>query len=250
MTQEEHTMHVALNRTAPPPAERLGAPYLEINGTYAVHNRYLRITLLCAGLVILLMSAAGWRFAKEYADRKPLVIRVNAEGDAQAAPYSILEYKPREPEIRYFLNRFVIDHFSLVRATAKDAFQRKLYFLSAEMAKKVMDTESPALATFMATGTEEVDVEVSNVTIEQLETSPYKASISFDKVVRTVASTQPVRRERFVSHVQFKLLEKTPNSLIPVNPLGMVITYLRSDQAFDQPSPTHQQPSARLGGAF
>ena len=197
------------------------------------------------------MSAAGWRFAKEYADRKPLVIRVNAEGDAQAAPYSILEYKPREPEIRYFLNRFVIDHFSLVRATAKDAFQRKLYYLSQELAKQAMaETNTAALATFMATGTEEVDIEVSNVTIEQLETAPYKASISFDKVVRTVASTQPVRRERFVSHVQFKLLEKTPNNLIPVNPLGMVITYLRSDQAFDQPSPTPQQPSARLGGAY
>jgi type IV secretory pathway TrbF-like protein len=253
MTPQEHTLHTALNRSAPVPEERPGAPYLEIHSMYAVHNRYLRIALMVSCVVILLLSAYGWRFSAELANRKPIVIRVNSDGDAMTAPYSILDYKPREPEIRHFLNRFIIDHYSLIKATARDAFQRKLFYLTAEMARAAMDEErrTAARATFMASGTEEADVEVLNVAIEQLEVAPYKATITFDKVFRTVGTTHISRRERYVAHCQFKMLDRVPNTFVPVNPLGLVVTYLRQDQAFDQLPPQQSATTApRQGGGF
>lgn len=248
MTPEQHTLHTALNRSAPPPQELAGSPYLEIHSSLEVHNRYLRLALAMSTIGIMLQGAAGWRFSSEYANRKPLVIRVNSDGDAQAAPYAMLDYKPREPEIRYFLNRFIIDHYSLVKATTKDSFQRKLFYLSAEMARAAMDEEqrTATRATFLVSGTEETDVEVSNVTIEQLETAPFKASVTFDKVFRSVNDNRTLRRERYVAHCQFRMLDKVPNNFVTVNPLGLVISYLRQDQSFEVPQP--QPSSARMGG--
>lgn len=37
-------------------------------------------------------------------------------------------------------------------------------------------------------------------------------------------------------HVQFIVMDKVPHNLIPVNPLGLTITYLREDQAFTNES--------------
>jgi type IV secretory pathway component VirB8 len=39
-------------------------------------------------------------------------------------------------------------------------------------------------------------------------------------------------RETAVAQVQFVLRDQVPNALIPVNPLGLTITYLRVDRAF------------------
>src|SRR4051812_42237511 len=118
-----HTMHTVLSRSVPVPEEQARIPYLEIEAAWAVHNRYLRIALGCSCLTIVLMAAAGWKLSREYAGVRPLVIRVNEAGDAVAAPYTSLRYQPREPEVRHFLMRFVQDHYSRIRATARDAFQ-------------------------------------------------------------------------------------------------------------------------------
>jgi hypothetical protein len=40
------------------------------------------------------------------------------------------------------------------------------------------------------------------------------------------------RRERYVAHLVFIVKDRVPNALIPINPLGLTITYFRDDQAF------------------
>ena len=40
------------------------------------------------------------------------------------------------------------------------------------------------------------------------------------------------KRERFVGHFVFVVKDRVPNALIPINPLGLTITYFREDQAF------------------
>ena len=127
-----------------------------------MHNRYLRLALCCACLVIVALTTAYWKMALEMRNIKPLVIRVNEAGDVMAAPYVSLHYQPREPEVRHFLMRFVQDHYSRIRATARDAFQRKLFFLDAAHARATMEEESRAksLQAFLSGNDDEVDVYV------------------------------------------------------------------------------------------
>ena len=232
-----HESQVTLNRSLVVEPDRPGAPYLEISAMYAVHNRYLRLALAVAVLVIMLFGIAGWRLAQAWADRKPLVVRINADGDAMVAPFASLDYKPREPELRYFLNRFVVEHYGRVRATASEAFQHKLYFLSGDLARQTMEREqrSQELQNFMIGNGDEAQVYTTNVTIEDLRQSPYKARVNFDKVYQAQGTGREVRRESYTAQLQFTLLDKVPNNFITVNPLGLVITYLREDQAFDRP---------------
>ena len=229
-----HTMHTVLSRSVPVPEESAGTPYLEIEAVYAVHNRYLRIALACACLTIVAMAASGWKLSREYGSVKPLVIRVNEAGDAVTAPYASLAYQPREPEVRHFLMRFVRDHYSRVRATARDAFQRKLFFLDSALARASMEEESrtKSLPSFLVSSDDEVEVYVTNVAIEDLRQAPYKASANFEKVFRAAGDGRELKRENYTAHFVFTLLDRVPNNFIEVNPLGLVITYFREDQAF------------------
>lgn len=229
-----HTMHTALSRSVPVPEERAGTPYLDVAAAYAVHNRYLRVALGCACLVIVLLAAAGWELSREYANVKPLVVRVNEAGDAVVAPYASLEYQPREPEVRHFLMRFVQDHYSRVRATAHAAFQHQLFFLGSGLARAAMEEESrsKSLETFLAGSDDEVEVYVTNVSIEDLRQAPYKASVDFDKVFRAAGDGRELKRQKYTAHFVFTLLDRVPNNFIEVNPLGLVITYFREDQGF------------------
>jgi type IV secretory pathway TrbF-like protein len=227
-------MHTVLSRSVPVPEERPGSPYLEIEAAYAVHNRYLRIALGCACLVIVALAAAGWKLSHEYANIRPVVIRVNEAGDAQGAPWASLAYQPREPEVRHFLMRFVQDHYSRVRATARDAFQRKLFFLGSALARAAMEeeTRSKSLQAFLAGSDDEVDVYVTNVSIEDLRQAPFKASVDFEKVFRAAGDGRELKREKYKAHFVFTLLDRVPNNFIEVNPLGLVIMYFREDQGF------------------
>jgi type IV secretory pathway component VirB8 len=73
---------------------------------------------------------------------------------------------------------------------------------------------------------------VKNVAIEDLRQAPYKATVDFEKIYYAVADHAELRREKFVASFVFLVKDQVPNNLVPVNPLGLTITYFREDQAF------------------
>ena len=56
--------------------------------------------------------------------------------------------------------------------------------------------------------------------------------MDFEKVYYTQHDHIEIKREGYVAHFIFVIKERVPNSMIPVNPLGLTITYFREDQAF------------------
>ncbi len=46
------------------------------------------------------------------------------------------------------------------------------------------------------------------------------------------ATRAEIKREAFVAHLVFVLTDQVDNARIPINPLGLAITYFREDQAF------------------
>ena len=73
---------------------------------------------------------------------------------------------------------------------------------------------------------------MENVPLAALKAPPYKAVVDFEEVYSGSATRQEGRRETHVAQITFVLRGQIPNAVIPVNPLGLTITYVRVDQAF------------------
>jgi type IV secretion system protein VirB5 len=68
---------------------------------------------------------------------KPLVIRINDVGRAEAVNYESFEHKPQDAEIRYFLMQFVTRHYGRRRAAVREDYASSLYFLDGKLAGSI-----------------------------------------------------------------------------------------------------------------
>ena len=203
-------------------------------GDIMVTNTYLKIAVLALCLALLALVWLNIRTYQAFRYVKPLVIRINEVGRAEAIPYDSFQYRPQEAEIKYFLIDFVQRHYSRMRATVKENYGRSLYYLDGRIADGVIEAnkKTGAIESFLTGSTDEIDVQVKNVAIEDLRSSPYRATVDFEKVYYATANHQETKREKYVGNFVFIVKENVPNSMIPVNPLGLTITYFREDQAF------------------
>ena len=219
-----------------PPIEDAKRQYVELFGSALVMNTYLKIALLCVSVIAVGLLALNFRTQAKYEHVKPLVIRIDDIGRAQAVQYDDLTYKPQgqAPELKYFLTQFVAKHFARMRATVKEQYGESLFFLDAPLADATIaqNQRDRTIETFLAGTADEVEVHVKNVTLDELATSPYKASVEFEKVLSNVGNRQERTRDTFVAQITFVLRDQVPNAMVLVNPLGLTITYVRVDQAF------------------
>lgn len=220
----------------PPPKDMNAAKrqYVEQFGSVLVTNNYLKIAILALSVVIVALVVLNIKTYGAFSHLKPLVIRVNEVGRAEAVTYESLQYQPREAEIKYFLMDFVARHYSRMRATLRENYARSLYFLERDLADQIIEANqrSSTIEGFLAGNDNEVEVQVHNVAIEDLRTPPYKAVVDFEKITYAPGLRQPTKREKFVANFVFVIKDTVPNSMIPVNPLGLTITYFRENQAF------------------
>jgi type IV secretion system protein VirB5 len=174
------------------------------------------------------------RTASAAAHIKPLIIRVNDVGRADALAYQDFTYKPQAPEIRYFLTQFVIGFYSRNHVTGRQQYVDSLYFLDRALFSQVdaRDRRTQWLPKFLQSDDDDINVSVSNVAIEDLQTEPYRARVEFTKIFSNSAGTE-TKRERWTAEFVFRFNPNVPNALIPHNPLGLAITYFREDQAFN-----------------
>jgi type IV secretory pathway TrbF-like protein len=214
--------------------------YVELYGSALVMNTYLKIALVLVSLVALGLLALNFHTAAKYSQVKPLVIRIDDVGRAEAVQYDATAYQPQPPELRYFLTQFIVKHFSRLRATVQREYPDSLLFLEPTLADATIaqNEQSRALETFLTNpSADEVDVVVQNVSLTELAKPPYKASVSFQKVLYTPGTRHERTRQTLIAQVDFVLREHVPNEFVRVNPLGLQITYFRVDQAFEEQKP-------------
>jgi type IV secretory pathway TrbF-like protein len=226
--------------TAPPyqlpPLEDAKRQYVELFGSALVMNTYLKIALLCVSLVAVGLVLLNVRTQNKYANVKPLVIRIDEVGRAQAVQYDTLTYTPQgqAPELKYFLVQFVTKHFARMRATVKQQYAESLYFLDAPLADATIahDQHEHLIDGFLTGTADEAEIQVRNVTLDDLKAPTYKAVVEYEKIFIGYGNRQERRRETNVAQLTFVLRDQVPNAVVPVNPLGVTITYFRVDQAF------------------
>src|SRR6266699_4447273 len=168
-----------------------GKQYVEQWGDIMVTNTYLKIAVLALCLALLALGWLNIRTYQAFRYVKPLVIRINEVGRAEAIPYDSFQYRPQEAEIKYFLIDFVQRHYSRMRATVKENYGRSLYFLDGRLADAIIEAnkKTNAIEGFLSSSPEEIEVRVNNVSIEDLRNPPYRATVDFEKVY-TAASQE------------------------------------------------------------
>jgi type IV secretion system protein VirB5 len=221
----------------PPPDADLPAArrqFVELYGTPLVATGYLRIALFCVSILCLGLLVLNIKTFQAFRNFKPLVIRINDVGRAEAVAYDSLTYQPRDAEVRYFLIEFVTKHYSRMRATVRENFARSLYFLDGRLADATIEAnkKNKTLEGFLTGGGPEIEVAVKNVSVEDMRTPPYKATVDFERVYYNYGDATELKREKYTAHFVFVVKEHVSNAMIPVNPLGLTIAYFREDQAF------------------
>ena len=212
--------------------------FVELYGSALVMNTYLKLALLLVSVLALGLLALNFRTQAKFANVKPLVVRIDAVGRAEAVQYDASTYHVEAPELRYFLTQFVVKHFSRLRATVQREYADSLFFLDPALADATIahNEQSRTLETFLTDASaDEVDIAIQNVSLSELTTPPYKASISFQKVLYTPGTRTERARQSYVAQVDFVLREHVPNEFVRVNPLGLQVSYFRVDQAFEEP---------------
>ncbi len=219
-----------------PPLEDAKRQYVELFGSALVMNTYLKIALVAVSLIAAGLLVLNFRTQALSAHAKPLVIRIDDVGRAQAVQYEALTYQPQgpAPELKYFLTQFVSRHFARLRANVRERYAESLYFLDGALADATIaqNQRTQSIEAFLAGGADEIEIQVKNVTLDDLKGAPYKASVDFEKVYYGLGSRQEKKRETFVAQITFVLRDQIPNAMVLVNPLGLTITYFRVDQAF------------------
>ncbi len=142
---------------------------------------------------------------------------------------------PRTPKPSIFSPQFCSLYYRRNRYTIQDDFSKSLYFLDGKLANGIFDAyrKDDIIKKFITnTAAPEIDVDVKKVSLEGMQTPPYRARVDFYMVYYSPADHSELKRELYTASFVFVFKSQVPNELIPINPLGLTITYFREDQAF------------------
>jgi len=213
-----------------------GRQYVEEWATLAANNSRLWV------MVFILIGNVAASFVLLYliwsqlAHKPPLVVRIDDVGRYQALLGMNLKYTPHEAEVRYFLRDFTTKFNSRIHRTIQQDWADSLYYLDRPLAQAAVDQSrrDHLMRDFMAMPlAEETDVRVKNVEIVDLTQSPYRARVDFEKVTLSMPDRQQQRVDRFAMNVQFVVRgDNIEAYMIPVNPLGLIITAIHTDEGF------------------
>jgi len=209
--------------------------YLESYGDPLVTNTYLKIALVLVSLIALALGLVDLRTIRTFENFRPLVIRIDDLGRAEAINYHNFEYKPQDAEAKYFLSQFTKLYYRRNRYTIQDDFAKSLYFLDGKLANGILDAyhKEDIVRKFLTnTSAPEIDVDVKKVALEEMQNHPYRARVDFYLVYYSPADHSEFKRDLYTANFVFVFQSRVPNELIPINPLGLTITYFREDQAF------------------
>ena len=209
--------------------------YLEQYGDPMVTNTYLKIALLLLSLICVGLLLVDMRTIRTFQNFRPLVIRIDQLGRAEALSYATFEYKPQDVEAKYFLAQFCQLYYRRNRYTINDDFSKSLYFLDGKLASDIIDAykKNDVIKGFLIDQAKAgIDIEVKNVALEGMQKPPYKARVDFYMVYYSSADHSELKRTLYTANFVFVFKSNVPNELVPINPLGLAITYFREDEAF------------------
>ena len=207
--------------------------YAEIWAEVLATNRYLKLALGALALVCVGLLMLCWRTFDRFEHLAPIVLRIDEVGRAEVVDYEAAAYRPdvAKPEVKYFLRRFLLLHRERRRGLALEAWKRSLLFLDGPLARRLLAEQeaSKELVRFMSGEGPEIEVELGAVQVQPSREEPYLGRMDFTEIRRDVTGRE-LDRSRWTSEFEFRFLPKPPQELLGVNPIGLSVTYFRSDR--------------------
>jgi len=218
-----------------PEITRAAERYLEQYGNPLVMNTYLKVTILVLAAMCLTLAGLIYKSQNALASMRPMIVRVNEVGRAEAIDYRNFQYRPQEAENKYYLSRWAELYFSRNRFTIERDQTSSLYFLNSDVQRAVIEQErkDESIQSYIKDSSlPYVDVEIKNIILDDLRQSSLSARIEFEKVYTNSADHTELKRERWTASVTYVFRENVKNNELAVNPLGLTIVRFRVDQAF------------------
>jgi type IV secretory pathway TrbF-like protein len=209
--------------------------YLEQYGSAIVTSGYLKVAVAVLSLVILGLVFVNVKIVRTLGNFKPMVIRIDEIGRAQAVNYDNLIYKPEYKETKYFLTRFCQLYYRRNHATINEDFTQALYFLDGKLASDTIQQlkQKNIIKNFLSDSTApERDIDVQQVVIEPMDKPPYRATVDYFEIEYSPSDHSVEKRTLYTASFLFTFRERVSNAEILTNPLGLTITYFREDEAF------------------
>lgn len=209
--------------------------YLEQYASAIVTAGYLKIAVAVLSLVVLGLVLTNLKIVRTLENFKPLVVRIDELGRAQALAYESLSYKPEYKETKYFLTRFCQLYYRRNHSTINDDFTQAIYFLDGKLANDTIleFKQKGTIRAFLSDNlAPERDIDVQQVIIEPMEKAPYKATVDFFEIQYSPVDHSIAKRKLYTASFLFTFREHVPNEEILTNPLGLSIGYFREDEAF------------------
>jgi type IV secretion system protein VirB5 len=219
-----------------PDITRAAERYLEQYGDPLVMNTYLKVTILVLAAVCCVLAGLVFKSQSALASIKPLIIRINDVGRAEAIDYRDFQYRPQEAENKYYLARWAELYFSRNRLTLVRDQTRALYFLNSDVQRHIIEQErkDQMIPTYLKDSSlPYVDITIKNVILDDLRVSPYSARIEFERVYTNPQDMHEIRREQLTASVTYVFRQNVKNDGLAINPLGLTIVRFRVDQAFN-----------------
>jgi type IV secretory pathway TrbF-like protein len=219
-----------------PDITRAAERYLEQYGDPLVTNTYLKVTILVLAAVCLALAGLVFKSQSALASIKPLIIRINDVGRAEAIDYRDFQYRPQEAENKYYLARWAELYFSRNRLTLVRDQTRSLYFLNSDVQRRIIEQErkEQTIPEYLKDSSlSYVDIIIKNVILDDLRMSPYSARIEFERVFTNPQDMHEIRREQLTASVTYVFRQSVKNDELSINPLGLTIVRFRVDQAFN-----------------
>jgi type IV secretory pathway TrbF-like protein len=210
--------------------------YMEQFGEAIVTGNYLKIAIALLSIALVGLVVLNIRTAHAFENFKPLVIRIDRLGRAEAVSYDSFAYKPEDKEARYFLTQFCELYYRRNRYTINDDFTKAMYFLDGRLANDIMAAykKENIIGKFLSDpSAPEVDIDVQQVALEPMTKPPYRASVDFYMIQYSPTDHSVLKKTLYTATFVFVFRSHVSNRLIPINPLGLTITYFREDEAFN-----------------
>jgi type IV secretory pathway component VirB8 len=210
--------------------------YLEAHGSAVAAKNQLIVAVAFLSFALLISIGVTVKALLWAKSQKPLVVRIDEVGRATPVDYRSFDYRPQDRELRYFLGQFVYLHFGRFVSTVEERYSKSMFFVDEKLSRALIEEErkSLSIARFVKEGGDEVDIVINNIALQDVRSTPMKANVDFEKVFLSRGQNREVRRERHAGYFEFIVHENLPNAFVLVNPLGLTITYFRTDVAFKQ----------------
>jgi type IV secretion system protein VirB5 len=213
-----------------------GHGFIELYAEPVVTNTYLKVAILVLSVVALALLALLYQAQMAASRLKPLIISVSDIGRGQVINYADFSKVPVERVSKYYLARWAELYYGRNHTTLQRDFAESLNFFSNEMQSGTIARVNKAktLETFLLDpSAPNVDIEIKAVVLDDMRQAPYRAHVEFEKVFYSPGDQQEQNRERWTANIVYDFRNEVQNAMLLTNPLGVVISYVHDDQAFE-----------------